>query len=372
MKPDIVHVVTGASFVDFVARSFDEVVPGRSLFVGVGVAPEKLRLPDDVRVEALPYGPAATDRLNRLVAQSRIAIFHNVQNPVVAALAAAPKDTLRVWSGWGGDYYGSDIDVMAGLIGRRTRSYVRGNRGRSYWPDRLIELARVAPVRRAAARAADVFSAPIREDLEVFRKRFRGFNGCYSQLNYASVEDTISIGPDRVIGSDILLGNSATPENNHLEVLEGLSRQALGESRIYAPLNYGDGRYAVVVAKRGHELFGDQFVPITEPLSLEQYHQVMARCSVVVMGHRRQQGLGNILRALWQGAHVVLDRRNPVAGSLTERGAEVEVLGVADIGRLAASPPSPAQVLANRAMLTGSWSRRVVLKNIENLVSLAK
>lgn len=369
---DIVHVVSTPSFMAFVSGAFEEVAPGRSVFVGVDVPVERLRLSGTVVGETVQRDDAGRDRLRELLATSRIAVFHNVTDRFVAsALAEAPDSALRVWSGWGGDYYGGDLDALAGLVGSRTRRLVRRLRPRDYWLERLLELRHLAPILRAAARSADIFSAPIPEDLAVFTRRFRSFQGRYSQLNYGSIEDTFAVGPDAVVGNDILLGNSATPENNHLEVLELLARQDLGAARVHAPLAYGDSRYAAAVAQRGQELLGDRFVAITDPVPLDEYHQMLSRCSVSVMGHRRQQALGNVIRALWQGAHLVLDPRSPVTGYLSARGIRVEDLGTASVGELAASVPRAEQVASHRAVLEQYWGRPATLANIEALIALA-
>ncbi len=371
MTPEVLHVVSTPSFMDFVSGAFEEVAPGRNTFVSVGVPLEQLGLASSTRGEQVGFDQAGRDRVHQLVAKSRIAVFHNVSGRFVAgAMAVAPPSTLRVWSGWGGDYYGSDLDALAGLVGRRTRSLVRKIRAHDYWPERLLELRHLGPMLRAAARSADVFSAPIPDDLEVFRRRFRGFRGEYRQLNYGSVEDTFGIGLSKVSGTDVLLGNSATPENNHLELLEALATEGIGEARVHAPLNYGDSAYAAFVARRGRELLGDRFVAITEPLSLSAYHEVLAQCSVFVMGHRRQQALGNIFRALWQGAHVVLDRRSPTVGYFKRHGATVKVHGETPIAELAAFPPLPDEVAANRAFLDENWGRRTVIRNIKSLIDL--
>lgn len=371
MTPEVLHVVSTPSFMDFVSHAFEEAAPRRNTFVSVAVPLEKLRLPASARAEIVQRDQPGRDRLNGLIAKSQVTVFHNVTERTIAgAMAQAPTSTLKVWSGWGGDYYGSDLDGLAGIIGPETRRVVRRIRPLDFWPERLIELRHLRPLLHAAARSADVFSAPIPQDFDVFKRRFRAFRGRYSQLNYGSVEDTFAVGPSKVSGNDILLGNSATPENNHLEVLKLLTKLDLGQSRVYTPLNYGDPAYSAAVAKRGTELLGDRFVALTDPMSLSSYHELLSHCAVFVMGHRRQQALGNIFRAIWQGSHLVLDRRNPVVEYLSERG--IRVMLFEDMARTGQPRTGldPVQRDRNRAVLMEHWGRTAVLDNIRKLIDL--
>jgi hypothetical protein len=372
MTVDILHVAATPSFMGFVAGVFDEVAPGRNRVVSIGAPLESFALPGSVDAERVERDDPGRRKLNELVASSRMAVFHNVAERMVAqSLASAPPTTLRVWSGWGGDYYGGDLDPLWGLVGPSTRRLVGELRPWKYWPERLIELRHLRPALHRAAQEADVFSAPIPEDLQVFRRRFREFSGDYHQLNYASVEDMFDVGPSQVSGRDILLGNSATPENNHLEVLRLLARDGIGDAHVFAPLTYGDPAYADAIASAGRRVLGDRFVPITRALPLAEYHELLARCSVFVMGHRRQQALGNLLRALWQGSHLVLDRRNPMVDYLHSRGGSADVLGEVDLAALTNTPVSPVRHAADRRMLDEYWGRETILRNVMDLVARA-
>lgn len=371
VNQQILHVVTSPSFLSSTANAFEEAAPKRNLFVGVDLAAEALRVPETARVEVVKSDRPGRERLKELVAQSQIAVFHSVTPKVAGVLATAPSSVLRVWSGWGGDYYGTTFDSSAGLLGSATRHLVNSALRPTFWAGRAVHTLRFGSTLNAAARAADVFSAPIPGDLHVFRKRFPGFNGRFSQLNYVNLEDSIATGPDRALGRDILVGNSSSPTNNHLELFEVLAGLDLSGRRVLTPLSYGDPGYAEAIVRAGYELIGESFLPITEFLTLDKYHELIATCGVAVFGSRRQEGLGNILRALWQGAHVVLDRRNPVVEYLRERGVSVILLEEISECGLPRNALSAAQLAANRDFLIQHWSRRAVIRNINALIDLA-
>lgn len=367
----ILHVLNDAWFMQTTGWAFEEVASGANTFVAVGFDPAEVSVPDTAAVVGVSDDRAGKEELHHLIAQSRVAVFHNVSLKIAGALAAAPPSVLRVWSGWGGDYYGTAYNTYADQLEPATRKVVHGAVRPTFWAGRALHSLRVTPVLRAAARAADVFSAPVPEDLAAFRRRFPDFRGVYSQLNYATIEDSIATGPLPRLGSSILLGNSASPTNNHIDVLQLIAAVDLGARRVIAPLSYGDQGYAAAVIEAGTELLGDNFVPITGFLPLDQYNELLADCGTVIMGHRRQEGVGNVLRALWQGARLVMDRRSPVLKHLRSRGVDVSSVDELPAQGLPVLNLAPEQERARDAYLQANWSRLAVRRNVEALLALA-
>jgi len=369
---NIAHLIPDSAFLPFVVDTFEEAVPGGNVFFVYGAEKglERHKLPKGVWAESTGTETADLARVGAAFAESRVVIAHSMSTFAAAALIAAPPSTLRVWSGWGGDYYGTTFNEMSGLLGPKTSRFVRGRRR---WREVALRAHATPWLRRLygdASAVTDVFSAPVPTDLAVFQRRFRRFNGRYHQLNYASVQDTYSLLPDHVTGSDILVGNSASPENNHLETLELLAEVGIGHRRVLAPLSYGDRSYGDEIERAGQQLFGDRFVAVREFLPLDQYSRLVAGCDVVVMGHRRQQALGNIARAVWQGAHVFLDRRSPVVQFFREVGIPISTLDDLHSDGLPIAGRSQSEVLRSRELARTLWGRDVVLENIRLLLAL--
>lgn len=366
----ILHIASSPDFMNFTAEVFEEAAPGDNLFVGVDADLNRLSSSVTLPVENLTSSRDGRDRLTQLVAQSRIAIFHNVGSSVVEALATAPPTVLKVWSGWGTDYYGSTFDSDSGLLGPLTRQIVNRGRRPTFWAGRLIHKIQFDKLFRTAAHVTDVFSAPIPGDLRVFKRRFPGFNGQYSQLNYGSVENSLATGPDRAIGNDILVGNSSAPTNNHLDVIGFLSTLELGDRHVVVPLSYGNRDYAESVLRECRNVLGERFIPITTFMPINEYNDVLAQCGSVIMGHHRQAGLGNVLRAIWQGSRVFLDARNPIVQYLREGGISVGILD--ELPRAFPNERvSASEIETNRKFLDERWSRRAVMENVHALLNLA-
>ena len=103
----------------------------------------------------------------------------------------------------------------------------------------------------------------------------------------------------------VMLGNSATPSNNHLDFLEPLSTCPSTIDHLILPLSYGDSSYSESIRSR----FEESGLPTTvlqDLMPLHEYEVLMNQVDVLIMGHLRQQGLGNILKALQQGKTVYL------------------------------------------------------------------
>lgn len=92
----------------------------------------------------------------------------------------------------------------------------------------------------------------------------------------------------------ILVGNSATKENRHLQVFQMLSMLKNENIEICCPLSYGDNKYKKQVISEGKRYFGDKFKPLKEFLEIEEYVEFLSTCDVGIFNNNRQQAMGNI------------------------------------------------------------------------------
>lgn len=95
----------------------------------------------------------------------------------------------------------------------------------------------------------------------------------------------------------IIVGNSATKTNCHIEIFNKLSKYDwIHELEIICPLSYGnEEEYRDYVIKVGYEKFGNKFKPITEYISLTKYIELLNSCDVGVFNNNRQQGGSTIV-----------------------------------------------------------------------------
>lgn len=105
----------------------------------------------------------------------------------------------------------------------------------------------------------------------------------------------------------ILVGNSATETNAHIEVFKMLKNFPRDRIKVFVPLSYGDkGTYLNFVITKGKELLGSAFYPILDYMEKEEYIKLLSTMDIAVFNNNRQQAMGNISLLLGLGAKVFL------------------------------------------------------------------
>lgn len=313
-------------------------------------------------------------------------VVHFMDGLKAKAIMRAPDHLPVVWSGWGGDYYDLLPQGGVNLLGDETQKFVKTLDRLNGWSAtklkrRMTSIARrirnevlYTPWINKAIKRVDFFSSPFPEDFDLLQTHFGNyFQAAYTRVFYGSVERTYIPGGQSIYGNNILVGNSATPTNNHIEVFKILSSIDLGDRNIMVPLSYGDADYRDAIITYGHSLFGDRFQPIVEFMPLEKYNTLIAQCSVVVMGHRRQQGGGNTVTQLYKGAKVFLDESNTVYQYLKKRGAFVNTLNELQEGEASIFEPlTETQKRKNREVVEAYSSNSVVSRAMNDFVQQIK
>lgn len=305
------------------------------------------------------------------VMTSDLVIVHGMGLHGATGFLFSPRKAARVWSGWGFDYYGDDLDSNAGLISPSTAELMSSinSRHKTATSIRNFKKQLFSLSIKASANITDYFSAPISSDFEIFKSRFKNFSGDYCQLNYGSVEHTFSQGSTISNGDNILVGNSASETNNHIDIFQSLALQDLGSRKVIVPLSYGDPNYRRKLVAAGNSMLGKNFFPLENFLPLDEYSSIISSCNIVVMNHVRQQALGNIGTALYQGAHVYLDPKNPVYKFFKEKNTLIHTTLELASNPLPYGGLSPAQVQENRSILQDLWGYENIKSNVNNLIN---
>lgn len=136
--------------------------------------------------------------------------------------------------------------------------------------------------------------------------------------------------PDNSAGYTILLGNSASYTNNHIEALETLSHNKEDIKKIVCPLSYGGNKsYVRRVMQMGESLFGDKFIPLVEFMEKEQYFELLRTVDIGVFNYSRQEGLGNIWSLMLSGKTIYM--RMPTSTTSFFRRNGIKVLDIEEL-----------------------------------------
>lgn len=242
------------------------------------------------------------------IARARKVILHGLFDfRLVRVLALVPWWLSKCyWVIWGGDLYYHIMD-------KKDPNFHRNEHFRQFVICRLGGLI-----------------TQIRGDFELARKWYGATGRWYECFMYPSNlyhEPCIRTRPHET--TNILVGNSATDTNNHIEVLDKLRVYADKNIRIYCPLSYGDFEYAQKISDYGMALFGDKFIALRDFMSFEKYLDLLAQIDIAVFNHNRQQGMGNITTLLGLGKKVYM--RQDVTSYQTFKNLDILVFDVAKI-----------------------------------------
>lgn len=359
-------------FLERFSNYLEIVNPGRNEYVVLTAGTELKHKLSGATVTPVASANEAREYVKAAAADCDLLIIHYMFPAWARLFPEITRQIRTVWSGFGGDYYYAEGDPRGGLLAPLTSEVYQKTAPRRSLVGKIADekrryFDRIA-MRRAAA-SVDYFSAPIRSDADTLRARYPNFQGEYRQLNYGTTAELIT-SDSLVVGDDVLVGNSASYTNNHLDVFEQLRKSNPDGRKIVVPLSYGEpAEYRSAVLKSGQQLFGSDFEPLLEFLPLAEYNAIVSSCSKVLMGHRRQQGLGNILTALLSGCTVFLDDRNPVYTELVGRGMNLKKLSQLESSTLESIRVEPQQAQENREIVEAVWGEQTVLENVSRLLS---
>ena len=150
----------------------------------------------------------------------------------------------------------------------------------------------------------------IAEDYEELSKIFPNNKPHYEGIMPADPNNVKKIDFSKYISekknNNIIIGNSATKENYHIEILNMLKHLQNEDIHIICPLSYGNKEYANKIIEHGKKIFGKKFTGITEFMKYDEYIDFIANCSVGIFNNDRQQAMGNIGFLLKMGKKVYL------------------------------------------------------------------
>lgn len=357
----IAHFTTDEKFTDAAYERFETAAPNASHFFFIGPK-TPLKYVKSAPVSHVHPASLLNPFFYAGLRKYSFVVLHKLSRFHRLLLRLAPKDINFLWVGLGVDYYDL-LSAPGDLLLEKTRQYVRSResgkeaRTSTFGTDSLAKrlFYRFAPL-PALLYKVRAFSPVLESEYEQVAERYGSRVPPYIDWNYGSVSQLIDRDAPAMPtqAGAILLGNSATVTNNHMEALDLLHAAGVGSRKIICPLSYGDKGYGEHVSSYGRALFGAQFVPLTNYMPLNDYLELVSGCSVFVANHVRQQGLGNVVSMLHVGARVFLNRRSPVFQDFTRKGAHVNALDdLIEAPHLLEEPLTEEQVADNQRFLKG-------------------
>ncbi|MBD3727575.1 MAG: TDP-N-acetylfucosamine:lipid II N-acetylfucosaminyltransferase [Moraxella osloensis] len=378
----ILHITTDNKFISHALITFENVYPGQNtvwMFANGhdGHVSKNHRDLDFVFFDT--FKPSFLKKL----AEFDLVVVHGFDLFKYPLVALAPEGVKFAWLGWGYDYYdyiyaNPDDLLLAETLVLKNRCRQQSLK-QSIHPVKLFKkIARSAIevlFRKRALKRIGSISPVLKEDYDLLKSA-----GLLKPLpdflpwNYGSLEESLIknfIG-QRVFGEAVLVGNSASFTNNHLEVfnlLKSVDEKSSLELNIISPLSYGDDCCLSAVKQKGADCFGEHFQGITGFMPIDEYVSLLKQCGYAVMNHKRQQAVGNIVIMLYLGARVFLREENPTYKMLKSEGAIINTIDeLAAQPGLLKTPLTENEITNNIEVLYKHWSKAVIDQKTKNLV----
>lgn len=302
-------------------------------------------------------------------------VLHGLNVAWYPLLSMLSKKVKVAWIGWGFDYYpyiSKDVEEL--LLPDTRKKHQNSNNKEisvSLVIRKVINRILFHSLKSRVLSVIDSLSTVIEEDYELIKKAgIIDKPPHYLPWNYGTLEGDLVKGfiGQRISGNKVLLGNSATTTNNHMEAIDLLS--VTNKSiEVVLPLSYGDSHYRDYISQYANQCFGGKVTILKNFMSMEEYILILKSCGFVIMNHKRQQALGNIVIMLYMGARVFLREENPVYKSLIKDGATINTIN--ELSRcpdLLQKPLSEIEIKNNIQVLESRWSEQAIDLKTFNLV----
>lgn len=136
---------------------------------------------------------------------------------------------------------------------------------------------------------------------QVYGTKAKYFKSCYPYTIDENVLKLVNYDRTNINTKVILIGNSADPGNNHLDILNRLAKFKDNDLKLLLILAYGGTKdYVEQIVSHAKSIFGDKVEALTSYLGFEEYMKLLNKTDICIFNHNRQQGLGtaNLMLAI--------------------------------------------------------------------------
>ena len=307
----IVHLFEDQKFVDVTIDNFNKVSKDINKYI---VFSDRSKLKYVSRLDSIQILPKSSYKLDLdLVYQNCKFLIIHFLSPIKLYILKHKPDHIKVlWSVWGADAYNhfsnqNNFEILTQAI--RKRKLYNIFRSTILYDYYHLFRYRVRPVSKELnlLKKIDFISTVLPYEFNDIKTEFN-LDAEYVDYNYGANRFIENV--DIKLGKSVLVGNSATDTNNHLDVFDIIKGI---KNDIIVPLSYGGydyKSYRKKVIGVGTGLFNNKFFPITSYLPKERYNHLLLSCNSVIMFHIRQQALANIFNCLYFGMRVFLNKKS--------------------------------------------------------------
>lgn len=364
----ILHCVYDEKFLDGAIRTYNN--DTRHINKYIAVSNEKKRKPfkyikyEDVEI--------LTEEAFLVKAHDYdVVILHSLNCLPLNLVSMIPACCKVVWYAWGFDFYcGSNAPVKVKLYHKKTHDYLALKL--FYYKFKMYLLyfkeLKARKALRNALNRIDYFSGVFPYEYDLLKRERPYIHAKPLDFYYGDVDFFVKNEVDPVIDrhrTNILIGNSGDPSNNHIDALLQLKSVSLPkDTRIIIPMNYGPNKdYIKWVSGQAQLLYPHNVFVLDRFLPLNEYLQLVSKCKAAIFFHERQQASDNIFMQLLYGAKVYMSETSKAYLYLKELG--FKVFSLQKEAESIMEDFSDEDILHNRQLLARYYSAKTITERIE-------
>lgn len=200
----------------------------------------------------------------------------------------------------------------------------------------------------------DYIFTPLPIEYEMLKKKVKYLKAKPFRLYPSSIIKYSPVHHNEVGGG--LFDHSAMLTNNHLDLLHALKKIDLSGRKIYVPLNYGDKRVRDEMKKHCN-FCNSETIFIENPLSFNEYKELVSNCTHALFGAIRQCALGNIYLCFQLGVKVFFFKDSILYRFFKEEGYIVFLLDNLTQDSIQ-SPLTEEEIAYNRGLYYNKFDNR--------------
>jgi dTDP-N-acetylfucosamine:lipid II N-acetylfucosaminyltransferase len=374
MIKKIIHIAPYEKFIKSAHHTFEAAFPDTNIFY---IIQSNETCPYALGFDGYKTLDDSEASMNILLADIETAdylVLHYLEDLKAKVVSKIQSNCKVIWIPWGADLYENKLFYNKPLYGKKTqmlrfkewfytesRSIIRSLLLKNKHNSIKKSLSRIDIIACAVPQEFNLLV-----DTGLFKNDLKMINFFYYPLELIISKD-LNIKKEPIIKSDkILVGNSASPTSNHADSFELLRKYQIFDKKIFTPLNYGgDKIYINKIVEKGSIIFKENFIPIIDFMSLEDYNVLISSCGFAIMNHYRQQAIGNIITLLWAGTKIFLNENNLVFTFFKSIGCHIFSMQN-DLHKNSFTLLTHIEIEQNRVILKAHFSSDAIVSILKN------
>lgn len=277
--------------------------------------------------QGIPFAPlysAAFDRLVGEVATYERVYIHQLA-PLMYRWIAKNKFRQLNWMTWGTDLYNLPF-VKANFYERETLPLAKHRVDFSHLLYLLKVYATAMPFKGKAYSKVDNILTWMNTEFRFATSHVQELHAAHqyffyeNQVPYEKIDAIVSSAtPEENARMKLIIGNSGTPTNNHLDAIRKIHDAGVAAD-LYIPVSYGDSSYIRALKKNTGFYRGGEIHFMDSLMKFEEYVRFLYSADALVMNHLRPQGYGNIFMMMYMNKPVLLNKNNRSLPDLDQAG----------------------------------------------------